>query len=546
MPHDSRSAIVRVGLALIASLGITATTAHAKTLREAFDEVDKNGTHPWYKDNFASLAWGQSYVMQAFVDVYKGTKDKKYLDRLAKIIDDTIAMSDKARGIKDYKGQSNMCWQSTGFSTQAVCWAAHTGMLAVSMAEMAAFLKKDPSLADHITYDQKKLGDKVPGYLQAAKDAAAVHDFEWKQDVDTGWFIFDPNATSYQHHGKEVPPNMYGAMGMLYTALSDATGEPKFKDRATRLAKRLRKHITTSATTGAFLWNYWTPVGSFVSPGEDLPHAGLTVTSAMRYERSGIEFTKADIAKFAKTFMRHTYVDSTAIFDHIAGGAKMTDPKRLDCGFMSVLGSYDGPVYAVMREAYEGVPGDKASVRELRGLSGLILAQQPIVRAQVDDVGWKDLGDGKQQATAANPNILSFPEDLSTPHAIKFKYASKRPMTVEQFDGTDFHVVAKLAPTPATGDLVTTYVGYQPQHKSVQKGGIMFRLAGEFVAGEGVTIEILEPEAGDGKSDGATGSNDEQAGDVGGCSSATTSRALTSAVLLMFSLIVVTMRRRPR
>ncbi|MGE0549265.1 MAG: hypothetical protein AB7O24_23255 [Kofleriaceae bacterium] len=531
------------GIALLATLGVASGTANAKTLQERFDEADAQGGD-WYKNNPNGMPWGQSYVLMSYVDAFNATHDPKYLDRLAYGIDNALAVTDKARGLKDFRNESKLCWQSTGYSTQPVCWAAHTGMLTSSMAEFALILKNAPTLASHQTYDGTTLGDKAATFLAAAREGVTVHEVEWRSDATTGWYVFPPDATFYQYNGQEVPPNMYGAMGLLYIALYEATGEDLYKDRATRLAKRFRKRLTTSATTGAYLWNYWNP--GFNSPGEDLPHAALNMNFVMRAEKAGIEFTRDDVAKLVKTYLLHTTVDSATVNSHIAGGQKMAYPKSLDVGFLATVSSYDPIAHATVRNAFEpqrldGVGG----IRALRGLGSLMVSELPIVKSALYHADWTDLGDGRKQASAADANILSYPDDPTKPHIIKFKYSSTKPVKVQQYDGANWHTLHTLAPT--SGKMVTTIVGYRPELYSSYEGGVLFQFSDAFVAGQGIIVQTMDVDP-DEKADGDDGDDDGESmseADAGGCStSANSSRALTSAVILVFALIsIVTMRR---
>ncbi|MGE0872293.1 MAG: hypothetical protein AB7P03_27285 [Kofleriaceae bacterium] len=533
-----------VGIALLATLGVAGGTATAKTLRERFDEVDAQGGD-WYKGNANAMPWGQSYVLMSYVDAFNATHDPKYLDRLAYGIDNALELTDKARGLKDFRNESKLCWQSTGYSTQPVCWAAHTGMLGSSMAELAAILKSAPTLGSHVTYDGTTLGDKATTFLAAAKEMVTVHEAEWRSDATTGWYVFPPDATFYQYNGQEVPPNMYGAMGLLYIALYDATGEELYKDRATRLAKRFRKRLVTGAT-GAYLWNYWNP--GYNSPGEDLPHAALNMNFVMRAEQSGIEFTADDVAKLVKTYLLHTTIDSATVYSHIAGGQKMAYPKSLDVGFLAKLSSYDPIAHATLRNAFEPQRLDGlGGIRNLRGLASLMVSELPIVKSELYHADWTDLGDGRKQASAPDANILSYPDDPTKPHIIKFRYSSIKPVKVQQYDGTSWHTLHTLAPT--NGQMVTTIVGYRPELYSSYEGGVLFQFSDAFVAGQGIIVQTMEVDP-DEKADGADGDGDGEtdtmSAEAGGCStSANSSRALTSAVILVFALIsIVTMRRK--
>ncbi len=89
--------------------------------RETFDRLDRSiNNGDGYKSGSASnIAWGESYITIAYVDMYRVTGDTYYLDKLVNHADHVIAQRDDNRGFKDYSGRSRAAWSVAGEYTVA-------------------------------------------------------------------------------------------------------------------------------------------------------------------------------------------------------------------------------------------------------------------------------------------------------------------------------------------------------------------------------------------------------------------------------------------
>ncbi len=66
---------------------------------------------PWEKfPDGSTLAWGESHVMHALVDLYEATGDSKYLEEVVRRGDRLLAHRDDRRGVTDGSGQSRPGW----------------------------------------------------------------------------------------------------------------------------------------------------------------------------------------------------------------------------------------------------------------------------------------------------------------------------------------------------------------------------------------------------------------------------------------------------
>ncbi|GAA4991303.1 hypothetical protein [Actinopolymorpha pittospori] len=99
-----------------------ATTADGSgfdyTARDTFDTFDRlfhdsgGAGQPDQPNEAGGLAWGQSYVLAAFMRMYAAYRDTYYLDRLVHNTDLVLGVRDSARGVTDYTGRSQPAWRA--------------------------------------------------------------------------------------------------------------------------------------------------------------------------------------------------------------------------------------------------------------------------------------------------------------------------------------------------------------------------------------------------------------------------------------------------
>jgi hypothetical protein len=336
-------------------------------LERRFDLIDEMGPGEgsWYSDGpngpNGLLAWGTSYVMESYLEMYQSTGETRYLDRLCWMVDRVLKQRDRERGVTDFRGDSGGAWLSDagGFGSKDQVYAVHTGMIATPMVELAVLLKRNPELADHVTYDGETLADKAEVYVQAGEDAAAVHDREWRNEgSDSGYYFFPSDGGV--HRGRTLPLNQMNTMGMLHLALAEATGSQHHADRGERLATNLKRALTVSGED-AYLWNYWNE-GRFMAPGEDVSHAAINVAFAKRAYEAGVVFDRRDMERFARTVTRHIHKGGASTASHIGGPASNDKSQRYQLGRWASLSEFDPEVYPIIRRVMAEMDATSGSI----------------------------------------------------------------------------------------------------------------------------------------------------------------------------------------
>lgn len=220
----------------------------------------------------------------------------------------------------------------------------HTGQIVQPMVAFARIVSSEPELHSNPRYR-----DRAEVYLDAAEQAVAVHDPEWRENEHgEGYYVSLPNAPVWWA-GMDNPINHFLALGRAVIQLAAATGDPRYADRAEKMGRTLRNDLRLDAN-GGYVWPYWWSKGAAYNGwdidnprsqyrpwypantvAEDTSHAQIDVNYALEMFRdlpalhgSGKPvFSGADMRRLARTFTHnvattfdgaptvHRYVDGT-------------------------------------------------------------------------------------------------------------------------------------------------------------------------------------------------------------------------------------------
>lgn len=281
--------------------------------RERFDRtilpaVEKLTRGPAIQEG-GNLAWGPSYQLKALVVMTEATRDSKYAEAAVKMSDWIAKSRDDRQDLRDeFHDRVGPVWSSTAYSKgRRYAWAVHTGMIVEPMARFAAVVRGDPALKERWGQDADRL-------LQIAEEAVAAHDGDYREGprVDEG-YLHSPYLK------KHLPLNMQNALGRAWLAIDDATGEPKHRERITRLARFMKNRLRL-ADDGAYVWSYWPPLEGDDESFEDVSHASINADfMALCHERD-IVFTSEDMARLEKTFLNRVLLADNRVNNTLGGG----------------------------------------------------------------------------------------------------------------------------------------------------------------------------------------------------------------------------------
>ena len=128
----------------------------------------------------AHLAWGQGWLLEAYLNMYEATGNKKYLKKFAVHSERVANNADKNRGVMDYKGRSKMGWSNTSYSKNGkpIVHLAHSGMILYPLVKFSLMVKDRPDLSEYNAMANR--------YKVMAEKAVAEFESVWKYDARTG------------------------------------------------------------------------------------------------------------------------------------------------------------------------------------------------------------------------------------------------------------------------------------------------------------------------------------------------------------------------
>jgi len=486
----TRESVVSViGLFVFMALTLVSLSADAKTpfwaYEAAYDNVEGGDWYRGADNEEARLAWGESYVMMSLAAMYRATGDPVFLDRLSWHIEGVLEQRDDARGVTDYRGESNACWRCTEYYTEPYCSAVHSGMIGFPIAEFAALVREEGVEAHHSS-DGEAFGAKAARYVAAVREVIAVHEEQWN---DAGFYVFREDADFTGYAGVDVPYNMNAAMGRMILALYRATGEELWRTRAIAIGEHFASGLSIGSS-GQYLWNYWG--GPYIEPGEDLSHAFINVSFAVELSQQGLVFDQDDLWAFSETLVSGAYIDDYTHARFIGGGETNYELDPLITALWAPLTPTRTTVYTIGRNLYDRQvePEGVGSGWILLGVA-LLAEHQPVHCPHVFYyVDW-DIQDGWREATAYSSNILTAPPMWNEGCIVPLEYEATQAVTVGQWDGDEYHPVARWQ---GTGDESARFLAYEPEWPfEYWDGGALFQFADDFVSGMG--IRVREPQA---------------------------------------------------
>ena len=253
-----------------------------------------------YTNESGALAWGESYILEAYLDMYEGTKEQKFLAKFVRQTERILENTDQKRGLHDYKGRSVVGWGADRYSRngERIIWLAHTSMITYPMARFAWLVNK---------YKLKKYKKTAEHYVGVAKVAMAFFDKNWFYDetADKSYYLFEEDEPQNDNSPKPpmpVPFNQQLAAGRTILMLYLVTGDKSYLIKSRSLAKHFKSNLQTGRD-GSYSWNYWYGKGyDKYKAVEDVSHGAIDVDFAILAYRSGIVFEKQDMYSFLQTF----------------------------------------------------------------------------------------------------------------------------------------------------------------------------------------------------------------------------------------------------
>ncbi len=308
-------------------------------------------------NNGGELAWGEGYILRGYVDMYRATGERLYLDSLVEQFERVLRNRDDVRHVRDYYRRKPIAgWGSTEYSDNRWhVWAVHTGMICLGPAEFIELVR-------NVTPLRHTYGAKADEFLQRIKECVATHDQDWRDGPaqDEGYYS-DPSVGP-------LPLNQQNALGSVEVELYLITRDHRYRDRAVKLANYM-KHRLRRTPDGAFDWAYWPKPDGSSNGSEDISHAAINVTFAEKCRFAHIVFDQRDMAAFARTWTRHVRRAPGEWADTVGGtgGPNTHIPQAI--GRWVNLCQFDKSILKDAEFAFARADDEHASGAEMLGLA---------------------------------------------------------------------------------------------------------------------------------------------------------------------------------
>jgi len=319
MKDCSRALLVNFILLVLACVtppGVFAAKLVSSSTRDElvdkFDAMDQainkgEGYSRSTNDN-SVLAWAESYLLEAYLDMFEATRNAKYLASFVRHADRVVGNTDLKRGITDYGGRSVVGWNSTHYSRngERLVWLVHSGMITYPLARFAWLV--DNCMV--VSYRSQALT-----YTDVAKSALAVFEKNWNYDASTGrgyyqFFADEPHSANSPNPPVPLPFNQQLAAGRTLIMLHKVTGNNEYREKAEALARHFRSNL--KGNKGPYIWTYWYGKGLDRSKTiEDISHGAIDLDFAILAYRSGIVFNREDLSRFQETYEKNIHKSGT-------------------------------------------------------------------------------------------------------------------------------------------------------------------------------------------------------------------------------------------
>ena len=250
------------------------------------------------------IAWGMSARMRSLNDMFRATKDAKYLRANLRCVQAVLAVRDDKTGVKTWTDVVAPAWSSGKYAErgQAV-FAVHTGVITHPMFDLILLAKESPEF-------QAELGDQAAAIATASTESLDFHDRQWRDGPGEGEGHYIGVDQENVCENKPLPGNRLSAMGIALWQSWKVTGNETHRDRARAIGVYVKNRLTP-APDGAYYWPYWLPEEAVAEPqpkeaikGEDVSHAGLTMALPFLLAADGEVFTKEDMVWVGNTVIK--------------------------------------------------------------------------------------------------------------------------------------------------------------------------------------------------------------------------------------------------
>lgn len=159
------------------------------------------------------------------------------------------------RDLRDGPGSGEIAHGQFPMVSAPYVYGAHTGSIVHPMALFARLVREDQDLMANPTYRHR-----AEAYLEAAADALAVHDPEWRENSEgEGYYIAQAGAPVW-NAGFDNAIGHFTPMGRAIVQMARVTGDRVYIDRANAMGWTVRNALVSDGR--AWIWPSWWQKGA--------------------------------------------------------------------------------------------------------------------------------------------------------------------------------------------------------------------------------------------------------------------------------------------
>ncbi|MCL1952547.1 MAG: hypothetical protein FWF60_06930 [Oscillospiraceae bacterium] len=250
--------------------------------------------------NSSTLAWGSSYLLNAYCRAYQATGDEVYLEQPGGYLYEIFQLA------ADNDGDGCKNWGTDTYSDGVYEeYCVHTGTLLSAMGEWANLVQSTPGLlgktepTSGLTYDA--LCDYLVG--EATREMIPAFERDWNEKL--GLYMNRPGSSNFGGSTEKLslPNNQFLAMAeaMLQLARLSPEHEAEYLNRANRMLDAFHQKLELDGNGNIITWNYTDAYFRHDSPGsaEDYSHGMWDVRAAIMGQANGLTFSEKDLRAFA-------------------------------------------------------------------------------------------------------------------------------------------------------------------------------------------------------------------------------------------------------
>lgn len=299
----------------------------------------------WKNNDNGRFSNDDGPAIKALLELYKLTKDTRYLEKLKSLVTKLLNNDDIKRGLADqHRGNKILPgWSSTRYTkdNSRTIFLMDDALILIPIIEAYNYLKN----TENSFFTSKDWLER------AEKEFELVFKNDWKSINNNQGYFQD---IYYTNDDLNMPMNQYAIVGELCAFLYESTGNSSYKEYAIKTANFLKENLILKSNS--YLWYYRKPSQKYPSIiYDDFSHSQLVWRFINTMYKLDLVFNDKDIELMRGTF-KHQVMDGNKVFWYFGGMFNENTPATADYLHMEnawlhyffSLASYDNDIKSIL------------------------------------------------------------------------------------------------------------------------------------------------------------------------------------------------------